>query len=181
MDENKDKRDALLARLGIDYKAVFVPQSASRNSAETMPSLNWRVTLKRRGHTFATDYMQGIGHVPRPASFHVPGDARLWERDERAKSAADGKYVKGAYRFDGAFNLRVTLPAPALADVLYCLLSDGEATEYGFEEWCANFGYDADSRKAEKTYYVCVDTGRALERLFTGDALRELRDAFTDY
>jgi hypothetical protein len=43
---------------------------------------------------------------------------------------------------------------PTAADVLDCLASDAASAENaaGFEDWAADFGYDTDSRKAERTY-----------------------------
>lgn len=66
--------------------------------------------------------------------------------------------------------------APKLADVLQCLASDAGALEETFEDWCSNYGYDSDSRKAEKTYRACVETAQQLVRLFGFDGLRELRE-----
>ena len=40
----------------------------------------------------------------------------------------------------------------------------------GFEDWCSDFGYDADSRKAEKTFKVCEHQAKRL-RSFLGDSL----------
>lgn len=43
-------------------------------------------------------------------------------------------------------------------DVLYafyCFLSDAVAGLDGFDGFCGNFGYDADSRRAEKTWKLC--------------------------
>ena len=36
---------------------------------------------------------------------------------------------------------------PTEADVLYCLISDKEAGDMSFSEFCSNFGYDYDSIK----------------------------------
>jgi hypothetical protein len=45
---------------------------------------------------------------------------------------------------------------PKAADVLDCLASDvsGFINARSFEEWCGEYGYDTDSRKAERTYRV---------------------------
>lgn len=39
---------------------------------------------------------------------------------------------------------------------LYCLLCDCTSGMYSFEEFCGEFGYDTDSRKAFQTYRACV-------------------------
>jgi hypothetical protein len=48
---------------------------------------------------------------------------------------------------------------PELADVLYCLASDASGYENArdFADWCSEYGYDTDSRRAERTF-------RAVER-----------------
>ena len=45
---------------------------------------------------------------------------------------------------------------PNERDVLNCLALDVEGYENAknFEEWCDEYGYDTDSRKAEKAYNV---------------------------
>lgn len=46
---------------------------------------------------------------------------------------------------------------PQSAEVLACACAESlEAHENSFEEWAGNFGYDADSRKAEKIYNTCA-------------------------
>jgi hypothetical protein len=61
---------------------------------------------------------------------------------------------------------------PKLADVLDCLASDAAGAENAqdFEEWCSEYGYDPDSRKAEKTYNT-VEHQAARLKTFLGDDL----------
>jgi hypothetical protein len=187
-DAAKQARDSLIASLGLEYNAVFVPQSASRNSQEKNPSLNWRVSIIRRGAdnghgrvvgkgaAIATDYMQGIAHVPtynKMPRGHM-GNLTTWKQGcERA--AETGKYPgRTSWQF-------LPLPAPPIADILYSLLMDGDAADETFDDWCSNYGYDTDSRSAEATYNACRDTGRQLQRMFTRAELSALREAFQDY
>lgn len=53
---------------------------------------------------------------------------------------------------------------PEARDVLNCLASDALTVGFAasFEEWCAELGYSADSRAAERTYRA---TRRQAERL----------------
>ena len=58
---------------------------------------------------------------------------------------------------------------PTPADVLSSLLLDTNSVEYSsFEEWCADLGYDADSRKAERIYRSCEAMNPKLHQ-FLGD------------
>lgn len=47
-----------------------------------------------------------------------------------------------------------------------------------FEDFCAEFGYDVDSIKAEKTYRAMQEQDRALRRLFTTEHLEKLQEIF---
>jgi hypothetical protein len=60
---------------------------------------------------------------------------------------------------------------PTLADILDCLASDAAGIDNArdFEDWCAELGYDPDSRKAEKTFKVCEKQAESLKRLFGED------------
>lgn len=165
---------AALGDMGVTVAATFVPQSASRNSGEKAPTLNWRVTVQRPGRrSFATDYQQGIGHAP--GYVHLP--PTLYN-EHNLKLATE----KGKYPLDWRVQSHngKPLPPPDACDVVACLLSDGDAYGEPFEEWAMNYGYDPDSRKAEAIYHACQEVGRAMSRLFTGEERDRLRDLAND-
>jgi hypothetical protein len=64
-----------------------------------------------------------------------------------------------------------------------CFLSDAIAGKQSFEDFCGDFGYDADSRKAEQAWKACSKASDKADRLIDGDlygtanALRELESA----
>lgn len=49
---------------------------------------------------------------------------------------------------------------PDLWGFINCVISDSDAIHMSFNDWCANFGYDSDSRKALKTYEDCQSQTR---------------------
>lgn len=66
---------------------------------------------------------------------------------------------------------------PTLADVLDCLASDASGYDQAagsFEEWASDLGYDADSRKAEKTFRAVEKQARDLKALLGAEAYEEL-------
>jgi hypothetical protein len=71
--------------------------------------------------------------------------------------------------------------APKLLDVLASLLLDARCADEPFESWCADMGYDTDSRRALATYEACAVIGKEMRQLFTRDELRELDEIFADY
>jgi len=61
---------------------------------------------------------------------------------------------------------------PTASDVLDCLASDASSYKNanGFEDWAGEYGYDTDSRKAEKTYRIVERQAAKLEA-FLGSEL----------
>ena len=60
---------------------------------------------------------------------------------------------------------------PTAADVLSCLLSDTLSYEnaQGFADWCSEFGFDTDSRKAEQTWRQIKAQAPKVHRLLGED------------
>ena len=64
----------------------------------------------------------------------------------------------------------------------YCFVSDALSGTYSFENFCAEFGYDTDSRTAEKTWKACKRsfdkfwnlTGYSLDMMY--DFINELSE-----
>ena len=65
---------------------------------------------------------------------------------------------------------------PTLAGVLDCLASDASGVDnaQSFEDWASEYGYDTDSRKAEKIYNICVQQAQELKALLGQDAYDQL-------
>lgn len=66
---------------------------------------------------------------------------------------------------------------PEAVDVLDCLMNDalGYDKARGFEDWCEEYGYDVDSRSAERTYKAVERERKQLAR-FLGDHYNEIRE-----
>lgn len=65
---------------------------------------------------------------------------------------------------------------PDLPTILNCLASDASGIENAksFEDWAAEYGYDTDSRKAEKTYQLCQKQAEELKDLLGTDEYETL-------
>ena len=71
---------------------------------------------------------------------------------------------------------------PQLADVLSCLLSDASsARSHSFGEWCDEFGYDTDSRKALAAYESCEKTADALRDMLNSHEIETLENLYENY
>ena len=51
----------------------------------------------------------------------------------------------------------------------YCFLSDAVGASESFDNFCGEFGYDTDSRKAEKIYRKCKKQLEKLNKIYDGD------------
>jgi len=60
---------------------------------------------------------------------------------------------------------------PTAADVIACVVSDARGIDYcrSFEDWCSDYGYDTDSRKAERIFKVCERLAKSLKRFLAGE------------
>ncbi|MEN6623994.1 MAG: hypothetical protein ABFD50_20915 [Smithella sp.] len=65
---------------------------------------------------------------------------------------------------------------PKPEDVLNALASDSSGVENArsFEDWASEYGYDTDSRKAEKIYKVCEKQAKKLNSFLGYEKYQEL-------
>lgn len=61
--------------------------------------------------------------------------------------------------------------APETHEVVSCIAMDSLSAinAKNFEDWAEEFGYDTDSRKAEKTYKKCVKQGLRFTKFIADD------------
>ena len=52
-----------------------------------------------------------------------------------------------------------------LKNALECVISDALSGIYSFDEFCSEFGYDEDSRSAERMHKACEDTYKRIVAL----------------
>ena len=94
------------------------------------------------------------------------------QRDDWQKTATDWRctlrYRGRRYSFD-FFQGPAICREPDVEGCLDCLLSDASAGEQSFEEFCSEFGYDPDSRKAERIHKACVKVAQGLRRMLGDD------------
>jgi hypothetical protein len=81
---------------------------------------------------------------------------------ERAKDKTESQYIEATEK-----------TKPTNYDILACLQKYDVGS---FEDFCDNYGYDNDSRKAEKTYKAVCKEFEGMERLFSPDELEILSE-----
>lgn len=70
-----------------------------------------------------------------------------------------------------------------LKDILYCLKLDSESYYFSsdFKNFCDEFGYNEDSKKALKIYNACKKQYERYNKLFNEEEKEELNQILEDY
>lgn len=160
----------LCTEMGITCKAKHVRLVTRKpdGSPEEWQCDEWQVTIAYQGKSLTTTYRTGLGH--RKMFRHVErSGSRYWDRQRQCyyRDAVDAAESGASKPGD----------PPTVADVLYCLMSEANAVHMTFEEWCSDFGYDSDSRKAERVFHESVRLGREVYRVFRDTDIRKLTEA----
>lgn len=167
-----------LLKRGISITSGFVPWSKSRNSKEKQPSLNWKITLlKNDKPILTTDYMSGCGHCP---SYKQNGKGYDYKQIINSECET-GLVSKFGWSMSVVITDKKKPILPDLVSVVWSLILDSEVLDYEFEDWARNFGYDADSRQAEKIYKDCMEIALKLIRAFGSEEINQLREIYQDY
>lgn len=78
-----------------------------------------------------------------------------------------------SYTFAFGQSINAGAEEPKMYDVLACL----QKYDVGdFHNFCSEFGYDEDSRKAERIYKAVLREYNAMERIFGPDLLEEMAE-----
>lgn len=158
----------------IEFTAVLTADDfVNGEQMNRMGQNHWALTLVRNGYTYQTEYHQGAAHREWAKNINEPGQLHCVK--------GDGVIVPmRATLFLEALLVKWTKPTkPNVLDVLHCLVMDAQAADCAdFDEFCADYGYDNDSRRAEKIFNTCRDTYHQLKRMFD---LEELYELFQDY
>lgn len=162
-DEIKNQVAELLNQSGVNYSTVY--RGERRDALGGTQSMDsWGVSFDKSGSAMQSfDFYTGLGwRGPAPKHLYGPAPRRgtlAWSKLEKQRKPI----------------------APHAADVLHSLILDSSACDQSFNDWCGDFGYDTDSRKALDTYLACQESGTKLRKVFSGAQLEKLRELLQDY
>jgi hypothetical protein len=151
------------------------------------PCIAYSVRLEYKGRfVIETDYRLGVGHVKVPTRWEDQPEGLTLDETfafntlrNKPSAQLNDKALHASFAAKLAKAQKVV---PQLADVMHSLVRDGEAffDATTFEDWAANMGYDADSRKAEAIYKACDDIGRKLARGIPSEVLTKVREIVSE-
>lgn len=169
---DKDKSVwAYLQSIGVNFESTYHGGRVDNDNGHKWEHDLFTVRFWRGKSSMETSYRQGIGHR---VSANLNG---LGAEAEQAGAGAP-KYLDTVFK--GMKTVKTYVKKPSAASVLYCLLSDASLGAELFADFCADMGYDEDSRKALAIYEACQKTAAEL-RMFTGDERAKLNELLEDY
>ena len=162
-DEIRGKVDGLLAEYGVKFSVKYVGETVKKDwggdgKGQTVDHFRFKLG------DYESDFYMGLGNR---APAQKPFDGGPSPRP-------------GTIMYEELQATRKPI-SPRAADVLYCILSDAEALDCSFLDWCDTFGSDPDSIMAMNTYLECAKTGKELRRIFKRDQIAALHAALQDF
>jgi hypothetical protein len=100
---------------------------------------------------------------------------KLWEASEKQQNYNNHVVTILHNKKKCSFDFWGSIMNPEISNdeenifAFYCFLSDGIGAKESFEGFCDNFGYNNDSRNAEKIYKACQKSLKKIERVFDCD------------
>lgn len=127
----------------------------------------YKITLQRGDRSYTFEFGQSVN----ASGNYIVLDHKLGSKIGYRITST--QYNKLSYhdKQDVKENKAYSIPTPY--DVLACL------TKYhpgSFDDFCSGFGYDTDSKKAEKTYNSVMAEWLNIERLFTDKEIQLLQE-----
>lgn len=95
------------------------------------------------------------------------------DKEERFIFTIQLKHGGKSYTFKFGQSIAAGAKEPTMYDVLTCLQKYEVGT---FENFCGDFGYDQDSRTAERIYKAVCKEFENMERLFSHEILEEMQE-----
>jgi len=190
--------DAYTSERGIEIKFRQIPASMADKvwlceEHSKMSQAHWHVEMWHEGKVFNFQYHEGEGNFLAQQFGRLKFDeanARDWFKREVLDEAKDpleaqvpfpmrcivGKMVRKDRVKVNQFGVAVIFP-PHPADVFYCICRDYEVRDYQcFEDWANAYGYDTDSRRAERTYNACLGIAQQMHRVLGHEIVATLTE-----
>lgn len=169
-DETKTEK-LTIEQLGIKCD---VKMTGPRVKDDNWPCLSWCFVFSNGRHSEAFEYFTGTGCGP-----EISEQDLRWNFEGVANIPKHNRHNlkdKMVLATIAAFAARKKKWTPDPIEVLWSITRDSDALEMTFEDWASEFGYDADSRKAEKTYRACQDNALRLKKILSEDKFKRVRE-----
>ena len=184
MSEYTKQADDFLVKNNLEFRAVLVGSDCPRFCEDSLAErdMDKTDTFPRKTHIHGKHYRctisgEGRGHVAFDLWNSYADEEKNWVR--KNWHAAQQIFVPKTFG-RGSQTLAEQYRTHPLKDetpTAYDLLACIEKNDPGdFEEFCSEFGYDTDSRRAEDNWRAVVKEWQKVRRFFTAEELAELQE-----
>lgn len=165
----------ILKSLFIDVNCIYLGFGKTKQGSETWEHDKFLFNFKSAKIDASFEFKTGVGHrfLKVKGSYPLP----CFKIDKAHYTKHDLSLFKG----NTSIFKNVFVMQPDLATLFYSLVSDAEVLHYNFFDWCDNFGYDQDSRNAEKIYFECLENSKKLEALLGYKNIQTIRELLEDF
>jgi hypothetical protein len=172
LSEYDVQAQTFLSEAGIDFSFVLVGDDCPKfcSDAEKQVDMDKVNVFPRRTHIHGKHYR--CTFTRRGKAFTLPVDYWNSYADEEFNAKKRGTFGNPGHRDwqITAQDRKEPKRTPSAYDVLTCITKNDPGT---FEDFCGDFGYDEDSRKAEATYFAVRDEYKQVSRFFTVEELEK--------
>ncbi|MFA5377292.1 MAG: hypothetical protein WC455_16195 [Dehalococcoidia bacterium] len=171
MSDYQKQAQEFLTKTGTKFTAEYLRTGKYFDDDKTERDI-YTITLERGSRKFSFTFGQSIMHS---------GRFVVYDNPERGMSnGVESIQHKGVFRqpaddYPGQrkWGKNKNFAAPTAYDVLSCITKYDPGT---FENFCGEFGYDTDSRKAEKVYMGVKNEFQNVAMLFNDKEIEELAE-----
>lgn len=176
MSEYEQKANNFLKRSNTEIKIEFGGCTINQDWKEKEPRNFYNVTLKNCRGEYNFVFWDSLNNTRKYNDKKKPQTLSEFYRQKlEKKGRVIPPYTIGIHKrlFVEIKNEyeNECFPKPNAYDILACLCKSDPSY---FEQFCQEYGYDDDSRTAEKIYLACVKEYKLLERMFTTEQMEEL-------
>jgi hypothetical protein len=167
-----------LTKTGTEFKAEFLKNDFHFTGDKDKRDI-YKITLKRGSRVYSFNFGNSINN----SEFKIVNKLGQTLRGFNVPDKDREGCIKNGFKFT-IYSYLLPFPisesekilkpvAPNEYDVLACLTKYDPGT---FENFCGDFGYDTDSKTAEKTYSAVCDEYKNVQALFTDAEIEELSE-----
>ncbi|MCK5132390.1 MAG: hypothetical protein KAR40_09610 [Candidatus Sabulitectum sp.] len=177
LDENDYEAQGreFLKMTGVTFKAEFLEHGKHFDNDTDTRDI-YQITLTKGGRSYSFKYGQSANasgeykinlNLKREVNGYTAYQGLRGQKECRKARMAFSSWGKDVVIKNKDFS------EPTPYSVLACITKHDPET---FEDFCSNFGYDTDSRSAEKTYKAVSDEYKSLQTLFTEEELEVMSE-----
>lgn len=167
--EAKSFLDANNIKVSIQYAGFRKHFADDKEERDT-----YSITLSRNSKSYSFDYGDSISNSMIRKYNTYMDYSYAYNEDVRNKNFYNRKFMTSKLSPEGFKELKKW---PDLYSVLCCLASDSYEV-WTLQDFCDNFWYDSDSRKAMDLYLKLQDASDKINKFFSRDELTFMQDTF---